>query len=241
MAAPTFVQEAETAWNTAANKTTASYAVLLNDILVALGVGEGWSSASDNIAIANGPTWTVEESHRVGSNCSVTVSVGTAGSNTSYTTDFTDTSATQFMGGNVLTFRASDGIGASEKAQGSGAPTLNITTLQANSALVVVVADFNAADGASRTWRTVNGITPTAGNSMELTYFRDGSRYTVYIAYYSDAGATGSKTVGLSAPSGQSYSIIAVEIKGTAGGAVIDPGVILNSATVIATPFYGLN
>jgi len=41
----------------------------------------------------------------------------------------------------------------------------------------------------------------------------------VYVAYYPDAGTAGSKTVGLSAPTGQQYSIVAVEIKGTAGAA----------------------
>ncbi|HWB36640.1 MAG TPA: hypothetical protein VHA75_11510 [Rugosimonospora sp.] len=38
------------------------------------------------------------------------------------------------------------------------------------------------------------------------------------MAYWPDAGTAGSKTVGLSGPVGQTYSIVAVEIKGAAGG-----------------------
>jgi hypothetical protein len=95
----------------------------------------------------------------------------------------------------------------------SGAPSLSITTTQDNSAIVVANGDWNATDGASRTWRT-------AGSSAtENTYFRDSTRYTAYGAYHADAGTAGGKTVGLSAPGGQKYSIIAVEVKGTAAAA----------------------
>jgi hypothetical protein len=119
---------------------------------------------------------------------------------------------------NVVRFSGSDGIGAvpaGEAETASTAPSLDITTTAANSAIVVFCADWNAADGASRTWRTVNSITPTSGNGYELTYFRNSSQYTVYIGYYPDAGAAGVKTVGLSAPTTMKASIVAVEVKGT--------------------------
>lgn len=119
----------------------------------------------------------------------------------------------------ALRFSGSDGFGASAKTNVDGAaPSLDITTQQDNSAIVVMVGDWNAVDGSSRTWRTVNGITPTAANSLERVYARDAVNYTVYVAYYSDAGTAGTKTVGLSAPTGQKYSIIAIEVKGTASG-----------------------
>jgi hypothetical protein len=38
--------------------------------------------------------------------------------------------------------------------------------------------------------------------------------YTVYIDRYTDAGGAGSKSLGLSAPTGQTFSIAAVEIRG---------------------------
>jgi hypothetical protein len=80
-----------------------------------------------------------------------------------------------------------------------------------------VVADWNAVDGAVRTWRTVNGTAPTSGNGFERSYVRDAASMTYYCAYYPDAGAAGSKTVGLSAPSTMRYVICAVEIKGAQG------------------------
>jgi hypothetical protein len=123
---------------------------------------------------------------------------------------------------NVLQFRDSDGVGASVSNNTTGTPSISITTTQDNSAVAVIIIDWNAADGASRTWLTVNSITPTSGNGGERTYFRNASFYTVYAAYWSDVGAAGAKTVGLSAPGSQQYSIIAVEVKGAASSATLD-------------------
>ena len=122
----------------------------------------------------------------------------------------------------VLRFSGSAGIGATPAAEqetNNTAPSLTFTTTGDNSAIVVFVGDWNSADGASRVWRTVNSITPTAGNGFETTYARDAARYTVHIGYYPDAGAAGSKTVGLSAPTTMKASIVAVEVRGTAGAA----------------------
>lgn len=211
---PTFIQEAETAWNTTTSpKTTASFNVVNGDILVAYSVVPDHSS---DITISSSPslTWTLQQSIDITDYTTVYVWTTTATSTTSMTVSFTRTTSIIF-GGNALTFRNSGGVGASAKTNvASGAPSLNLTTTVNNSVIVVVNGDWSATDGASRTWRTVNSITPTSGNGLELTYFRDASWYTVYAAYYSDAGTAGSKTVGLSAPSGQKYSIIAVEIKG---------------------------
>lgn len=222
MAAPSFITpDAETAWNVSTTpKTSATLpANLVGDVIVAL------AAAENGNATALAPTLTGEsftsrfEGGASGSSCEIdarTAVIASAGS--SETVSFAATGAgSDWWGANVLTFRASDGVGnvASTLAGGS-APSLAITTTQDNSALAVVVADFAAVDGTTRTWRTVNGTTPTAGNGFELTYFRNASHYTVYVAYWPDAGAAGSKTVGLSAPTGQSPSMAAIEIKGTA-------------------------
>jgi hypothetical protein len=73
-----------------------------------------------------------------------------------------------------------------------------ITTTQDNSAIVYVGADWTATDGATRTWRTINGITPTSGKwpgegLLPRVRF---TQYTVYTGYWNDAGAAGSKTTG---------------------------------------------
>jgi hypothetical protein len=73
--------------------------------------------------------------------------------------------------------------------------------------------DFNAVDGASRVWLTNDGA------FTELTYSRAASVIGAYGGYHADAGAAGTNNVGLSAPTGQAYSIIALEVLGTASAA----------------------
>jgi hypothetical protein len=92
---------------------------------------------------------------------------------------------------------------------GGSGPSLNITTTQANSAIVVACGDWNQHTGA-RTWRQIGGVSP-----VEVTYDTENQQdaYTVYGAYHANAGSAGSKAVGLSAPGSMKYSIVAVEIK----------------------------
>ena len=106
-----------------------------------------------------------------------------------------------YFGGEVLTFRNASGVGASAQAQGTGAPLLNLTTTKARSAIVAVNGDWNAISCASRTWSA--GIT-------ETEYFYLASNYTIYGGHYSDSGSVGVKTVRLTAPVGQAFSMAAV-------------------------------
>ena len=138
----------------------------------------------------------------VGSTFTISVGSGTGG--------------TSWFGFNVLRFAGCEAIGASAKTNvASGAPSLGLTTIGDNSAVVAFVGDWNATDGASRTWRTINSITPSSGGGDEVTYFRDAIHYAAYAAYWSDVGPVGTVTTGLSAPAGQKYSIIAVEVRGS--------------------------
>ena len=118
----------------------------------------------------------------------------------------------------VFTGATVTGIGASKTATGSGAGQLTLTTAKASSAIAVLVLDWNGTSGASRTWLTVNGTTPTAGNGFELEYTLLAGNYASYAAYYPDAGSAGPKLVGLSAPTGMVYTVVAVEIQGTPAG-----------------------
>lgn len=223
---PTFVQKAETAWGTTTTpKSTTSFDDLVGDILVSLGGAAGGEQTAV-IPTLTGETFTGLES--VGTSFTSARADGRAATVASAGTgDVVSEAAsgtTVKFGANVLTFRGSDGIGAHTSVNGgSGGPSLALTTLQANSAIAVISVDWNAVDGTTRTWRTVNSITPTAGNGLELTYFRDSVAYTVYVAYYNDVGAIGAKTVGLSAPVGQIFSMVAIEIKGTTAVATKGP------------------
>jgi len=120
----------------------------------------------------------------------------------------------------ALVFSGSAGPGASASGTGTGAPSLAITTTQAHSAVAAIILDWNGVSGASRTWLTVNGTTPTAGNGYELDYTLVSGNYAVYVAYWPDTGASaGPVTVGLSAPTGMKYTVIATEVLGQAGAA----------------------
>jgi hypothetical protein len=212
-AAPTFIQEAETVWNNATTpKTTASFNVQAGDILAAYAI-TNQNAGSATLGISGGSlTWTLQQRVAVSSYDEVAIWTTTVDSDKSMTVSFT-CNGTYYFGGNVFTFRGSDGVGASSKTNiASGAPTLNITTTQAKSAVVVTNGDWVPVDGASRTWRT------GAGALTEQTYSYVASNYTVYGGYHADAGAVGTYAVGLSAPTGQKYSIVAAEVKGILGG-----------------------
>jgi hypothetical protein len=215
MAAPTFVAEYEVAsWNTGGNSKTVTPTTADDDLLVLVGGAEGAELTLD--PAGNGMTYTLRQSITVTDFCAAFAWTAPATGASGWTLTVTKDGNNLLWGVTALRFSGAGGVGTSAKTNTSGAPSLSITTTQANSAIVVFVSDWNAADGTTRTWRTVNGTTPTIGNGLERTYFRNSSAYAVYAAYYPDAGAVGSKTVGLSAPSGQKYSIVAVEILGTA-------------------------
>lgn len=234
---PTFEAEYEVAPSTvAAGARTVSVTVSTGDVLVIYGVTE-----ADHITLGTptggGLTYTLQQSVVVTDYCGVYVWTAVSASSQTYTLSITMAGGTAYWGYSALRFSGSDGVGASSKTNVlSGAPSLALTTGADNSAVVAAVGDWNASDGASRTWRTVNSITPTAGNNLERTYARDASRATFYGAYWNDAATAGSKTTGLSAPSGQKYSIIAVEVEGTAGGGTDATATPATIATVAALP-----
>lgn len=218
MAAPTFVNEYETVFNSSTSpKTTGSITTQVGDVLVCVGVTEVDNKTLNTPTnTGTGETWTLRQSIVVSNYCAVYAWTAVAATAQTMTVSVTQASGTsQHYGINVLHWRDSDGVGVSAKTNTTGAPSLSTGTLtSANSGLVVVNGDWSAADGTTRTPRTVNGSTGT-----ERTYYRDSARYSAYIQTYADAGDTSAKTVGWSAPTGQQYGIIVVEVEGTASAA----------------------
>jgi hypothetical protein len=211
--APTFVGEHEvSSWTTTTGtvKSTSSFSVTAGDLLVAYGgtadgpVTEAISSSGVSL------TWTLRQSNVALGLAPSYVWTATAPSSGSVTVRFTRTGSYGSYGGDVLQFRNSAGVGASAITTGSGTPSLGITTTTDHSALVVYSSDWRAVNGSSRTW-----LTSSAGTFSEQTYFTASGDMTGYGGYHADAGTAGSKTVGLSAPSGQDYTTIALEVKGS--------------------------
>jgi hypothetical protein len=181
-------------------------------------------TADDNTGIAtptgNSITFNLEKSITIsdgGSQSGAYIWTGTdSAGGTNWTLSAARSGSNDHWGMTCLVFRASDGVGNSNKnfTTTSGAPSVSLTTASDNSAIVAFNADWLTGDGTTRTWRTINSITPTAGNNLERTYVFDNPQFTLYGAYWNDAGTAGAKTVGMTTPSGQKFSIVTVEIKG---------------------------
>ena len=239
---PTFIQEAETTWNpqslSGTDTKSVTFSVQTGDVLVAYVACEDQSSCSGSLTVSGGFSWNQEQMVSVASYTLAGIWTTTATSSGSVTITVTrgDAGANAAFGMDVLTFRNSNGIGASSKTNvASGAPSLGLTTQADNSTVVVVNDDWTSQNGSSRTWLTVNGSTPTSGNGLETTYDRNASWHTVYGAYYNDAGTAGSVTVGLSAPGSQKYSIAAVEVKGSSSASsdATHPNNVLRGDSII--------
>lgn len=220
-----FVREEETLWNNNTSTPLTTDTMLLNagDILVAFEIiadNSSTGSITDNGNTGGGTgvlTWIQQQviTSSIGSGTWMSVWTTVLPSNTStsgLTVSFARTVA-QYFGGGVYIFRNGSGIGISAKNNNaSGAPSVSLTTTAANSMVVCINGDWSAL-ATARTWRTVNSITPTAGNGLERTYFNQSGQYTVYSAYWNDAGTAGANSYGLTAPATQNYQSIVIEIK----------------------------
>lgn len=221
---PTFVADYEgPSWiNGTTPKTTGTFDGALGDVLVAL-LADSQEHGNENYTFSSSPaeTWTenaettgtvaadefmqsattVLTAARTGMTVSAALTAGTAG----------------VYGFTVAHFTGSDGVGNADRITGVGVanPAFAFTTSFDNSAIVYLIGDWAATDGTTRTHRTVNGFTPTAANGEEFLYFRDAAQHTVYGAHIVDAGVAGSKTIGISAPTGGDCLLIAVEVRGT--------------------------
>jgi hypothetical protein len=228
MAAPTLVDaipangspNANWAQNSATTRVTNSFNVTSGDILVAVMASE---DGAQTFSAPTGGSLTWNQQAQLGTaaaNCRAAIYTATATTTTSITVTCTNSVGGKYWGFRVFRFASGASIGAvASSASGSTvAPSQAITTEQDNSALVYVAGDWTATDGATRTWLTINSITPTSGNGLETDYFRDatGTFYAAYAGYWDDAGAAGPKTVGMTTPT-QKATIVVLEVKGIAG------------------------
>ena len=201
-------------WGSSTTPKTVDVTVAAGDILVVLA---STSSPSKTVGTPSGGglTYTLNTSvESVSSRCNVYLWSAPCASSQTFTLSGSRTAGSGAFGFAAFRFGANGGTGAATATNSAtGNPSLGITTTQNNSAIVVVTADWNGLDGATRAYPTVNGSAP-----VERTYQLSLGSYTTYGVYYADAGAAGSKTVGMSAPTGQQWSIAALEVIGTAGG-----------------------
>jgi hypothetical protein len=231
MAAPTFVAATRptSSWTTngVTTKTSPSFSVTAGDVLVVLA---GTEEANFTLSGATGGslTWAQQENAGTGgSSARSAIWTATVDVDKSMTVSVNCSSAVPGWGFVVHQYRDSAGVGVhASTVAGSGAPSQALLTTQANSAISCINADWAAIDGATRTWRTINSITPTSGNGGETDYDRFAGAWTVYVGRWSDVGSIATVTTGISAPVGQTYTIAVVEIKGSGPSLPFDPAYI---------------
>ena len=228
MAAPTFVAEYPTAFNNSTTPKTAMSEVAINsgDVLVEVSANESSQNGLRYLAVTENGTasFVLQQNYIINQYTEVEANTYTATTGENLTVTIMNGSG-GFFGGNVIRFSGSAGVGASAKAQSSsGSPSVNITTTQANSAIVAICGDWNAVSG-TQTF-TLDGS--STGWTALTDYPGDGAHYGVAIGYIGDAGAAGTKTIAMSAPTGQKWSIIVVEVKGSASASASLPPVLSN-------------
>lgn len=214
--APNLVATYSIPFGAATTPRSVSITCAVGDVLTVEGSAETqlvWATPTSTPSL----TWTLRQNVTPASTCDSIVWTTTvaSGQDGTYNLTVSTTNPNAYHWGIIVKrWSGSAGIGNSAKTNvNPGAPSLAITC-SANSAVSFISGDFLALSG-TRTYRTVNSFTPTSGNGGEDLYLQDGGFYTVYSAHYPDVGSAGSKTVGLSAPTGQGYSICAVEILGS--------------------------
>lgn len=214
MIAPTFAGSYSSSYTTTTSTKNVSVTTQAGDIIVVYGGGEN-QTVTLSTPTGNSLSFTLQQSVVTTSFASAylwTATDSTGGSN--WTLSCTSSGGGQW-GFTCYVFRGSLGIGSSSKANvATSAPTLTFSTTSNYSALVAFNSDWNAQNGSTRTWRTVNSITPSSGNGYEIDYAFSSGVWTAYGAYYPNAGAAGSVNVGLTVPSNQTWSLIAVEVLG---------------------------
>lgn len=222
MAAPSLaIPTVQTAWNTNTTpKDTASFNVVAGDILVIVFASEALISAATTPAKQAG-TSTIsaltlaQDVNPGGSQCRATAWTASVTGTGTLTVRFARSAGTGWFGGYVRVWRGSAGVGTSNKGNGSASSTSSVTLtgVLANSAIDWLQADWNAGATTGKTYRTTDAGTFTETLATQFT------NYTVYFGYHADAGAAASKAVGMTAPN-QIWSLVAVEVKGSAGTTV---------------------
>jgi hypothetical protein len=117
------------------------------------------------------------------------------------------------IGATVFRFRNTGGVGVKNTANSTtGLPSVTLAGVSASSAVVTITSDWNAVTGTQTADTSIGAFTPMTG------YPGDGGHYGVFGGYYANAGSAGSKTIGMTAPSGQNWIIAGIEIKGLSSG-----------------------
>lgn len=161
---------------------------------------------------ATGLTFSLINSINTGSsgNCAVYLWTATAGSNGSSTLTSTVNATSNQRGLAAYAFSGSDGLGTVATMVGSASKTTSLTRAYDNSAVINLMADWNAVSDTSVT------ATPVDGTVRQTGYFSGAA--TFFLSEWGDQGAAGTASYGIANHTGTvRMSGIVVEIKGVMG------------------------
>lgn len=193
------------------NRDTPSVSWLAGDLITI------WGFTGDNAqtltlpANTGGLTLTNVLTSNVSGRTKLYLWTGTAASDGSST--FTGTYGTSTEGGYVVkVWRGATAFGTvSSLGQGTtGAPSVAYTVAATDSAIDGAFTNWNQNTGA-RTYLTTN-----LGTATEDQYYNSATYATTGTWHNADTTATGSQTVGLSAPTLDAWLVAGIEVKGTA-------------------------
>jgi len=219
---PTFVTDAEvivSSTGATTTKTTGTFNASAGAFLVAGAAMQHGGSPPAPLTISDNQggalTWTKQAERQVDSSTRYCVlwTAPVGGAITGGTVTFTKGSTTTvWWGGFVMVWTgvASVGVTGANSAH-SGSSSLSLTTLQANSALVAINVD-NVVFQDPYNWNTnVGAFTKTYSDVSSFTW-------SVTAGYHADSGATGAKSLGVSDPSSQDWSMVGLELRDAGGG-----------------------
>lgn len=226
-AAPALTGSWSTGHDSSTDPKTVTATTAVGDTVVVLGAfEEDIDTSNTGLTMSGTLTWTERKDQGPAGNygrLGIWSAPGIAASNFSISGANDASGTTYWWGYTALRFTGSDGVGACEAASNTNAnPSVSITTQAANSALAVVIVNWAATDNSGYVWRAVNGYRPSVLNGGVQTYYNHTSHFTVYVAYYPDAGAAGAQLVGLeTAANGGTetmggHSVAVVEVLGAA-------------------------
>lgn len=197
----------------ATGTTTPAFTPTVAELIVVKMICEQ-SAVIGTAPTATGLTFTARSTSAVASNVWAGIWTAPAAAGTAYTVNYGASSGSAGSRSAVaerwtgVTLAATP---ATANTQGSGAPTTTLTTTAANSAVSWLNGDWSAIGGA-RTYNTTSAV-PVEQLSDQASA---GTRYVADHAYQL-APVTGAQTLGLTAPVGQKWTLLGIELPATAG------------------------
>jgi hypothetical protein len=194
--------------------TTSSFTPAAGDVIVVKAATETDTSTFSTPTDSQGNTYTLRASDASANHCWVGIWTAVAASATSMTVSVSNASVPAFhsMAVERWTSASLAGTPATNGTKtGTGAPSASLTTTAASSAVSWANGDWAANSPAGRTYNTTSA-TPTD----EGVHDKSPGNYVAYYAYQTAASA-GSQTFGITAPTGQTWTLLGIEILHSAG------------------------